>query len=153
MNCKNWPPEFAVQKGFGLLEALVALVLLSSVGFTLLAWVEQNLDTAQRLRAHYQEQDARRRALDWLRAVNPMETPEGEAKRDDVRFAWKATPVGPVVAQAGYPAGTGRYEVALYETTITVYRTQEQTPWFSEKLTMIGYRKAISGSQLVPNVR
>ena len=43
--------------GFGLLEAIVALALLSGTGLALFSWINQNLQTASRLRA--QEQEAR----------------------------------------------------------------------------------------------
>jgi general secretion pathway protein I len=129
------------QRGFGLLEALVALVLLSSVGFALLAWVHQNLDTAQRLRSFYLEQDARRVALDWLRTVNPMEKPEGEIHYSSLRITWKATPLSQPISQAGYPQGVGRHEMALFNTTISVYRSDDAQPWFTEEFTAIGHRR------------
>lgn len=136
------------QRGFGLLEALVALVLLASVGFSLLAWVHQNLDTAQRLRVHYEEQEARRMALEWIRPLNPMETPEGEFKQGTLRFVWKATQTGQIIAQTGYPAGTGKHDMALFDTRISVFRSNEQKPWFVEQLTQIGFRRV--GSRALP---
>lgn len=134
--------------GFGLLEALVALVLLSGVGLSLLALVQQNLDTAQRLRGHYEEQSARRLVLDRLRAVNPMESPAGEFKGEGLRFVWATTLSGKVTAQVGYPAGIGKHDLALYDAKISVFRGNDDTPWFVEQLTMIGYRKV--GARALP---
>ena len=54
-NWRTWQTDSS-ERGFGLLEALVALVLLSSIGFTLLAWVQQKLDTLKRMRGFYAEQ-------------------------------------------------------------------------------------------------
>lgn len=135
--------------GFGLLEALVALVLLSSVGFALLAWVQQNLDTTQRIRTFYAEQDARRAALDWVRSTNPMDEAEGEFRHNQMRIHWKNTPESPPIPQIGYPQGIGKHEIALFKTEIQVFRPNDTvTPWFSEQITTIGYRR--TASQAIP---
>ena len=129
------------QAGFGLLEALVALVLLSSIGFTLLAWVQQNLDTVQRMRGFYAEQEARRNLAEWVHALNPMETPSGEVRLGALRLSWKSELKGEKVSQTGYPQGIGLYDVALYDVSLTVFRQKESVPWFEETLTAVGHKK------------
>ncbi|MCL4680515.1 MAG: hypothetical protein KJZ92_04505 [Rhodocyclaceae bacterium] len=128
--------------GFGVLEALVALVLLSSVGFVLLGWVQQNLEALQRMQGFYAEQEARRDLVEWSRGLNPMARPSGETVIGNRRIVWDAAPAADAVTQAGYPAGTGLYDLALYEIRISVYRTGEGSPWFTERMTAVGYRKA-----------
>ncbi len=128
----------------------MALVLLSTVGFALLAWVQQNLDTTYRLRDFYVEQDARLNALAWVRTLNPMESPEGEIKHANLRYAWKATPLSQPIAQTGYPQGIGKHEVALYTMTISVFRNGESQAWFSEKITLIGSRRSGTGTATTP---
>lgn len=131
------------QCGFGLLEALVALVLLSSVGFTLLAWVQQNLDTTYRLREFYIEQEARRVALDWVRTLNPMDSPEGETRHRHLRIHWKSTPETQPISQTGYPQGIGKHEIALYKTKIQVFRPDDNLhPLVTEEITTIGHQRA-----------
>lgn len=141
MNLSPLPHNPLGQKGFGLLEALVALVLLSSVGFTLLAWVHQNLDATHRMRTFYAQQEARRIALEWVRSENPMEKPEGEILYHSLRIKWKAQAQSPSIAQIGYPQGIGKHEVALYNTTISIFRPGESEPWFTEELTTIGHSR------------
>jgi len=130
------------QSGFGLLEALVALVLISSIGFALLAWIQQNLDAVQRLRGHYHELAARRIILDWSSSLNPMQTPTGETALGEIRLQWSAEQEGDITMQSGYPMGTGLYDIALYKVQVTAYQQQLGTPWFKEQLTRVGYRKA-----------
>jgi general secretion pathway protein I len=130
------------QAGFGLLEALVALVLLSSVGFTLLAWIQQNLDTLQRLRGIYAEVDAHKSVLAWSRSLNPMERPSGEVTVGTLRLNWKAVGTGEPVTQTGYPAGMGLHDLALYDVSITVYRLDRPEPWFVQKIVSVGHIKA-----------
>ena len=129
------------QAGFGLLEALVALVLLSSIGFTLLGWVQQNLDTMQRMKGFYSEQEARRAVAEWSYALNPMDKPDGEVNIGPIRLAWKSAPIGEKVSQTGYPQGIGLYDVTLYDVEVTVFRNADNTPWFNEKLTAVGHKK------------
>lgn len=76
------------ESGFGLLEALVALVLLSSIGFAILAWAQQNLDTMQRMKGFYAEQTVRRQVIDLAKTLNPMKEPAGESVIDGKRFVW-----------------------------------------------------------------
>jgi type II secretory pathway pseudopilin PulG len=123
-----------------LLEVLVSLVIFASVGFTLLAWFQQSIDTVQRLRSFYQLQDARKTALEVARSINPTLKPKGETPLGTMRLTWVAEPEGEERVQAGYPAGIGRYRLQLYATTLSVYRGDEATPWFTEKLMLIGYR-------------
>lgn len=129
------------QHGFGLLEALVALVLLSSIGFTLLAWVQQNLDGMQRMREFYAVQDARRSLAEWSQRINPMETPEGEADIGSWHARWKSQARGDPVSQMGYPGGIGLYDVALYDVEISLYRPPESKVWLVEKMAVIGFKK------------
>ena len=129
------------QAGFGLLEALVALVLLSSIGFTLLGWVQQNLDNMQRMKGFYAEQEARRAVAEWGYALNPMDKPDGEVRIGSIRLTWKSVPIAEKVSQTGYPQGIGLYDVALYDVEVTVFRDSDNTPWFSEKLTTVGHKK------------
>jgi len=128
------------QAGFGLLEVLVSLVIFASVGFTLLAWFQQSMDTVQRLRSFYQLQDARKTALEVARSINPALKARGETPLGTMKLTWLAEPEGEERVQAGYPAGIGRYRLQLYSTTLSVFRDGEASPWFIEKLTLIGYR-------------
>lgn len=129
------------QSGFGLLEALVALVLLSSIGFTLLAWVQQNLDSLQHLRGFYTQQEARRSLAEWVYTLNPMEAPTGEVTLGTLRLSWKATQRDDKVSAMGYPTGMGLHDVALYEVEVSVFRQTESSPWFVERTVCVGFRK------------
>jgi general secretion pathway protein I len=130
------------EQGFGLLEALIALMLVASVGFTLLAWVEQNMDTLQRLRAYYDEQETRRLVAHWMTSLNPMETPEGEIVLGKVRLRWLSALEGVKRAQTGYPVGMGFYDVALYRVTLEAYQQQDDGRLLaSETFLQAGYQK------------
>lgn len=132
-----------------MLEALVALVLISSIGFALLAWVQQNLDTLQRLRGHYEELEARRVVLDWAATLNPMQEPQGKISRQGVEIDWSSEQLGNTLSQSGYPRGVGLYDVAVYKVSIVVHREKVAEPWFREDLTRTGYNKARSSKSFL----
>ena len=117
------------------------MVLLSSIGFTLLAWVQQNLDGMQRMREFYAVQDARRSLAEWSQRINPMETPEGEADIGSWHARWKSQTRGDPVSQMGYPGGIGLYDIALYDVEISLYRPPESKVWLVEKMAVIGFKK------------
>lgn len=151
MNSPRRRPKTSRQAGFGLLEVLVSLVIFASVGFTLLAWFQQSVDSVQRLRAFYEVQDARKTALEFARTLNPMHQPKGELSHGALRLVWEALPEGDETVQIGYPRGVGRHKLRLYTTTLSVYRGTETTPWFVEKLTLIGHRQATPPTEVLGN--
>lgn len=141
MNCRRSPHNRG-QAGFGLLEALVALVLLTSVGFALLAWVQQNLDSLQRMRGFYEEVDTRRSVLEWSRTLDPLKNPSGETAVGSLRLSWKSERVAGPVTQIGYPAGVGLHDLGLYDVSIAVFRPGVREAWFVLKVVCVGHRRA-----------
>lgn len=134
--------RFARERGFGLLEALVSLVLISSVGFTLLAWVQQSLDATQRIRGHYREQELRRAVLDWSETMNPMPSRSGGFVHGAYRIAWHSEQQGDKVPQSGYPAGVGLYDIALFRVEVDVSEVDDNRKVFQMVVTRVGYQKA-----------
>ena len=151
MKSPNSRPSRHHQEGFGLLEVLVSLVIFASVGFTLLAWFQQSVDSVQRLRIFYEVQDARKTALEFARTLNPMGQPKGELQTGALRIVWEALPEGDEIIQTGYPKGVGRHQLQLYTTTLSVYKGNQTTPWFVEKLTLIGHRQETAPTQVLGN--
>lgn len=128
-------------RGFTLLEAMVAMVLVASVGAVVLSWIQQSVQSVQRLNKVYEELEARKTIEEWGRHLNPAVKPRGEAQVGDLRVEWEATETQAPMPVAGYPAGIGIYDVSLYEVAIKVYQRAEPAPWFNEKLVRIGQRK------------
>jgi general secretion pathway protein I len=139
------------QTGFGLLEVLVSLVIFASVGFSVLAWLQQSVTTVQRLRDFYEVQDARKTALEIARSLNPTRQTHGELTQGTLRLVWDAQALGDAVIQTGYPAGIGRHRLQLYTTTLTVYRGPQTSPWFVESLILIGHRLESAPSDAMDN--
>lgn len=134
---------FARNRGFSLLEAVVAIVLISSAGLALFAWINSNLISLDRIREANVRAETKQNALEYMAAVNPMLAPRGKASLGDVGLAWEATAVSPVKDGTNYPMGKGLWQFALYDTEVNVMEASEK-PWFSFRLRQIGYKRVRS---------
>ena len=132
--------------GFGMLEVLVALVLITSVGVTILAWVQGGVDSVLRLRGVYAQMHARQRILAFSRTINPAEKPSGKAELGDSRLEWTSSVLETPVPQTGYPSGKGFYDIGLYRLEIKVFDRDVSELWFQETLDVVGSRKVRDSS-------
>ena len=131
-NCK--------QSGFSLLESIVALVLLASVGMALFSWINTSVMSLQRVRDANLESEATLNVIEYMQTINPILKPDGKADLGGYSLAWHATQLGPLRDGAGYPAGIGLWQLGLYETDVKITR-ENQVPWFSLKLKQVGYQR------------
>ena len=102
------------QRGFTLLEAIVALVLIASTGMALLNWISTNLITLQHVQAAQQRNDATRNAVAFIETVNPIEQPYGENTIGIYKITWEAKKVE-------LQGNTTMYQVGLYDMNVTVF--------------------------------
>jgi type II secretory pathway pseudopilin PulG len=111
-------------RGFGLLEAVVALALFALVGSALFAWIDTNLDAASRLRQRDESQRDLQLALAWVQTVNPMARPSGDAEPEPgTRLRWQARALTAATPVAPLPGGTWTpFRVAMFEVDVTVSR-------------------------------
>ena len=106
-------------RGFGLLETLVALALLASVGGVLFSWLNQTLETASRLRRSDDEARLTLNAHALISTVNPLSSPQGERELAGVRVQWVALPVQPVVLGRSFAEGQpGDWQIGLFKLTV-----------------------------------
>ena len=128
------------QRGFSLLEAVVAMVLISGAGAALFAWINSELASVSRLQQINARTEAMVNVLEIMQTVNPMLTPQGTLSFPAYRLTWSATPVTPVQDGLSYPRGIGLYQLALYDTLVSVV-SPDGTPWFEFTLRQVGYKR------------
>lgn len=128
------------QRGFTLLEAIVALALISSAGMALFAWINSNIATLSRVEESSQRAAATRNTLQFMQTVNPMLASSGEATLGEYRIRWQAEPITDTVDGANFPYGVSLYQFVLYNTRIEV-QGAPQKPDFTLELKQVGYKR------------
>lgn len=124
--------------GFGMLEVLVALALVTSVGVAIVLWVESGLHSIGRLRNEYERIEASRTVEDWMRAIPFDATDAGEKELNGMLVKWKRRSLAPTVPQTGYPGGWGAHDISLLEYRFEVYRSKSsETLWFDGSVSVV----------------
>ena len=133
------------QAGFTLLEAIVALVLISGAGLALFGWINGNIMSLTRIRDVNARSEATVNILEYMDRVNPMLTPEGEAPLGAYSIKWRSHATSNITEGTNYPGGQGSYQMALYGTSVSVRKAADQI-WFELELQQVGYKKVRSSS-------
>ncbi|MFN9676256.1 MAG: type II secretion system protein J [Betaproteobacteria bacterium] len=129
------------QRGFTLLEAIVALAIVGVVGTALFAWATSVQQAQRSVRDQALRQEATVNAVEFLKAVNPMSQPKGAQELGSYTVRWAAEPITPEGDAVDYPAGQGPYRVALYRVDIAVDRAGV-ADWHRFSIRQVGYRRA-----------
>jgi general secretion pathway protein I len=107
-------------KGFGLLEAIVALALLAGAGLALMSWIQQSLQSATRIRRI--EEDARLllSAQALVELVNPAEQTAGSWQSNGLTITWRSQLVEAPRRNATFLQGNpGPWQVGLYRLIVS----------------------------------
>jgi general secretion pathway protein I len=131
------------QRGFTLIEAIVALVLIATTGMALFSWLNSNLITLNRVQDSNTENAATLNALEYMHTINPMLTPEGQADLGAYQLSWKAEPTTEPRDGAGYPYGIGLYQLRLFDTQVALNTASGQA-WLTFSLKQVGHKKVRS---------
>jgi len=129
-------------RGFTLMEVVVALVILATSGLMLFAWVNQNLQTASRLRDAQARAQLQLEGVSWLRLVNPARQPQGELRQGELQLSWTSTLVEP--SRNEFDLGGNlvpRWELGLYRIQATL-KQGETGPRVSWEQLVAGWRPA-----------
>ena len=130
----------ARQKGFTLIEAIVALVLIATTGMALFSWINSNIITLNRVQESNAENAATLNVVEYMNNVNPMTAPEGKADLGAYRLGWKSEASTEPRDGASYPFGISLYQLGMYQTKITVQKS-DGAFWFGFTLQQVGYKK------------
>ena len=131
-------------RGFGLLEALVALVLIAATGLALFSWVDTNLAEAHRLR----ERDAASRlqvsAVEFMGSINPTSEPRGQRALSSMSLSWEATAQGNETPAMGFAGAPTDYRLQLYSAAVAARDTRSGAE-ARFNVMLLGYRHANDG--------
>ncbi len=135
------PGRRAAERGFSLLEAVVAMVILASTGWALLAWINASITSLARIEDANGRSQAAANALEYMQTVNPMARPQGRVQLGSLSVAWTARPLTPVLDGSGFPRGPSLYQLAMYETAVRAFRGDEPSPSVEFRMKQVGYRQ------------
>lgn len=107
-------------RGFTLLEAVVALAILSAGTMATFAVLSGALRSIERVEAALRAQTAGMNALAFVETINPLEQPSGEIYLGDARVSWDSRLAAPVVPALTDYLQLGLFDVGLYDVHVAV---------------------------------
>ncbi len=133
------------QRGFTLLEAIVALVIFSMTAIALFGWQASNLQTMHRAEAHARNNTLVRSTLGLLAQVNPMQTPTGERPLGPLTIKWTSKEVQPVKPGVSALGAPGIFDLGLYLLDVQVLDGNRLVTTFQVR--QVGYKQVRSSGR------
>ena len=131
-------------RGALLLEAIVAMTILSTAGLLLMSWMQQSLETVTRLEQVDRDSSLEANALALVERINPMQEPSGELVLEAMRVRWTSTELQPPrpIVQAGMQLGGGQpvFQAGLYKLTVLIEPGTPAGPSRQLEIVRIGWR-------------
>ena len=128
--------------GFSVLEAIIAIAILSIAFLPLLELQNQMARTTIALERNEELMSAKRSALAYARSLNPMQNPDGNIDLGRASMHWQATPISDERPALGKGGQKGRFVVALYDVKVTLTFENQRPQSFSVHAT--GWRATAS---------
>jgi prepilin-type N-terminal cleavage/methylation domain-containing protein len=157
MKCRlrfGWRSVVAAQRGFTLIEVIVAMVILSTSGVVLFSWISQNLATASRLRETQARSQLQLEGVSWLETINPALELEGERELAGMKLVWRAVLVEPMRTEFDYGGGLHpRWMLGLYDVHATITRAETglRMEWSQSLVGWQPVTAAVSGASSPPS--
>lgn len=133
------PLQAGKQRGFSLLEAIVAMVVLASASMAFYGLFNTNLITLTRVQEVSREVPLVEQALENLQAMNLTGEASGEFEIDDAEVIWKAELVEPYRQSQNGRGFLGYFQLGLYTIDFTVI--DRGTTLGSYSFRAVGYEK------------
>ena len=127
------------QRGFTLLEAIVAITVLTMSGGALFGWVNTLLISLSRVESHAEKNFASGQAIAVLEVINPMKSPSGQRALGGYVMRWQANEVEPPRDAVNRYGIRGLYEVGLYNVHIELKK--DSIPFYSFNVRHVGYQQ------------
>ncbi|HAN52814.1 prepilin-type N-terminal cleavage/methylation domain-containing protein [Stutzerimonas stutzeri] len=129
--------QIDTQRGFSLLEAIVALVILAGSCMALFAWINSSLVQLQRAELYVEAGPAIVSASQYLKTVDLTQRPEGSFQSGRVAVDWAAKPIELEVSRpAAY--GGSNFLLSLYQVSLTAHTPDRSLPSLQTRI--VNYR-------------
>ena len=127
------------QSGFSLLEAIVALVLLSTTGMALFSWINNTLSGLNHALDSSQKTQFRQNALALMQQVNPAADINGEIKTPSFTLHWQSTAITPLKEEVDPSGAAASYVLGLFDSQVSIYQNDNKVDEFI--LRQVGYQQ------------
>ena len=131
-------PSEGSEDGFSVLEAMIAMAILSAALIPLLTLQGQlirNVESFERAEVRFSARDS---ALTYLNNLNFTLTPSGSLDLGTADMRWSSTLAGPPQMSRGDNGVEGRFEMSLYDVTVQLDFKNGQQDEFA--IRSIGWR-------------
>jgi len=127
------------QRGFSLLEAIIAMVILASASMAFYGLFNTNLITLTRVQEVSREVPLVEQAIEYLNAMNLTGAANGEFDIDNAQITWSAELVEPYRQSQNGRGFLGYFQLGLYKVDFTV--SENGSPLGSYSFRVVGYEK------------
>lgn len=110
------------QAGFSLLEAIVAMVVMSTAMLALYGWLSTSILGLTRAQDHALGLQDSRTALAIVDTINPISEANGRRQVGDLDISWESAPIAPQRPARSRSGMPGLFEVALFQIDVEVSR-------------------------------
>lgn len=135
----------SIMQGFSLLEAIVALTLISTFGLAIFSWVSSMLVNVDKIESNAQRQTIMRNVTEYLSNTNIMERPSGETTLGPYQIHWSSELVEPIRNGLNKSSGNNEFKIGLYNVYVSV-STPNTNKIVSFNMRLTGY----SGQEALP---
>jgi len=125
----------ARQQGFSLLEAIVALTIMSTCLLALYAWLSTSTLSLNHASAHALALQDARAAKALVDTINPLLTPEGTRELPPLLIRWTSTPVSERRFGMTISGAANQFDFMLYEINVEVLRDAQRVHTFAVRKT------------------
>ena len=130
--------KYHQQKGFTLIEAIVALVLISLTGMAIFQWLNQSMANLRVLEREQSTTLTVQNALAYIKTINPMENPTGKAQVGNMQLEWESDLLEEPTKDMTQKGSITQYTFGLYQMDVTL--TQTNQPKFQFSVRQVGYK-------------
>jgi len=123
------------QQGFSLLEAILALTIMSTCLLALYAWLSTSTLSLNRASAHALALQDARAAKAVVDTINPLLTPEGARELPPLHIRWTATPLSERRYGMTVSGSANQFDFMLYELDVEVLRDGQPVHRFTTRKT------------------
>jgi general secretion pathway protein I len=137
------------QRGFTLLEAVIAIAIFAMGATALFGWVNTNLITLNRVDQINQRVSAVESAVEFMSRIDPITQPSGKAQLGQLVIEWETHPAEYRSDVLDEQNQRTINEASLHRASVSVYRDQHLLNNF--ELTLLGMRQVRDMSDVIFN--